>query len=440
MTRWVIMLTLGVVTLLMATAPAFAARITDIIDAADDNDDPFDFCLLIDFSQEFEWAKLTRERNVNNSIEKLMLSHNEFDIKSVKHQLDITGKFGLYHDLEFHFILPITLNQETDGKMSQHWRDKYWGGSYSPDDISVGGRPSLLTDYVFGFPAWNSVHRGFGDMIIGFSYAPLSEQRDPEYPNFVVTLDMQLPSGPEQNPKMEPSAANLLKGTGNGINVGEKLFAFIFDIKISKRAGIADPYFGIHYKLPIALSGLIQDPRHEGGILLGTELVAFERIPDNENNEPLWKVAFDLGLETTFFGRGQTFNELVDPAAWRRDKSNDANTNTTYWPNDPRRPQVFYYFDGQAPEYTLPIEDRFLEARGNVGFYAILYHYLQIRSGFTIAHRTEHYLSQAEKIDSTTLRPADMSGYYTQINEVGTRVKKERSLVIGYNISIGLTF
>ncbi|RJO68589.1 MAG: hypothetical protein C4523_07535 [Myxococcales bacterium] len=425
-----------------------AARLTDVLDAANGKNDPIDFTMSVDFKQEFEWAMITRERNTLSSLEKMMLNQNEFSYKAVKNQIIVNGAVGLYHDLEFHIKMPISVSETYTGSMSGHWRDKFWGGEYSTAPISQQSRseltpgPSLLTDRVFGFASWKTVHSGFGDMTIGFSYAPLSEERDEMWPSWVVTLDMQLPTGPEQKPKMDPAASSLLKGTASGIGVGEKLFSFIFATAISKRAGVADPYFGMHYKAPIAVGGLIGDPRHEGGFLLGTEIVAYEEIPSN-TKEPEWKVAFDLRLSTTLYGKGQNFNEITDALAWRKDKDNDASN--TFWPIDPRgsatSPHVYYYYPGgRAAAYELPTEGRYAYIEGLVGFYATIYHYLLLKAECAVGHRTEHFLSLPESVDSYTLRPLPSDGYHTQINEVGARVKKEKSLVVAYTLTIGLTY
>ncbi len=436
-----LMLAILVLSVLLPTT-VMAAMTTDVIDAADVNDDPFDFVLGIAFFQEREWAMITRERNALSTTERQMLNQNEFVYKHVKNILNINGKLGLYKDLEMHFTLPIHILETYDGYMSGHWRDKYWGGDFSSSQLAWPGRPSLLTDYVFGYPAWTSKHSGFGDMILGFSYAPLSNDRDKDYPSLRLTMDLTLPTGEEISPNMGSNADNLEKGATSDIKVGKRLLAFTFRIDISKRAGAADPYFGVFYTAPVSLGDLIDDPRHEGGFIFGTEAIAYEQMIEGQN-EPRWKVAFDFQFAATIYGRGQDFNAITDALAWRRDKNNTASK--TYWDTDPRAnddpAHVFYFYPGGiAPDYELPIEDRYVYLRGMVGFYATLYHYLQLRADVTIGHRTEHFLSLPENLEYSTLRPSDTSGYNTQINEIGARVKIEQSLVLAYTISLALTY
>lgn len=422
---------------------AQAAMLTDVLDAADVNEDPFDFSISVDFRQELEWATITRERNTLSSAEKAMLNQNEFNYKAVRNLLFINARFGLYHDLEFHFTLPVHIEEKYTGKMSGHWGDKFWGGEYSPNTLHQLGRPSLLTDRVFGFAAWESTHRGFGDLSFGFTYSPVNQTRDPDYPSWILTFDIQVPSGSEQNPKMEPAAANLQKGIGNSISVGKKLVGLIFKTAISKRIGAAEPYFGLDYKVNVATSGYIQDARHQGGFLLGNEAVIYELQREGEN-EPLWKVVFDFRMSGTIVGRGQDFNAITDALAWRRDMTNT--TNTIYWPTDPRlrvteNPHMFYYYEGgKAPEYQLPIEDRYVNITGLVGIQAILYHYLLLKAEFTFGYNTDHYLSLPEKLDYNTLRPLDKGGYNTQINEVGARVRYSQSFVFGYTFTLGFSY
>jgi hypothetical protein len=422
--------------------PARAALLTDVIDAADVNDDPFDFVLQVDFIQEHEWAMITRERNTLSTVAPRMLNQNEYQYRHVKSRVDIGGRLGLYKDLEFHFILPIHVEERYLGKMSSHWRDKYWGGGYDTETAYEPGRPSLMTDRVIGFAGWDAIHRGFGDMTMGFTYSPVNQTRDKWWPSWIITFDMQLPTGKEQSPYMDPAASSSLKGVADDIGVGKKLLRFVFKTAISMRVGKAEPYFGMNYIAPVAVGTYIKDPRHEGGFLLGTEAIAYEMWRENEN-EPLWKVAFDFRMSATMYGRGQDFNAITDPMAWRRDRDNTSSQ--TYWPTDPRandaaNPNMFYFFNGQAPEYALPIEDRYTYVEGKVGFYSILYHYLLIKIDASVGHRTEHYLSLPDGLDFNTLRPSDISGYNTQVNEVGARVRLAESLVVTYTVTLGLTY
>jgi len=43
-------------------------------------------------------------------------------------------------------------------------------------------------------------------------------------------------------------------------------------------------------------------------------------------------------------------------------------------------------------------------------------------------------------VDRDTLRPLDMDGYNTQINEVGARIKLTDSFVFSYTFSIGFNY
>ena len=434
--------------------PAFTAQVTDVLDAVDDDELPLDFSISIDFTQELEWGRITRERNTADNGS---LNQEEFIYKNARNLMNITGRIGMYKDLELHFILPIHIKETYTGEMSDHWKGKYWSGSYGwnsmESDQSFANMPaeellygpSLISDRVFGFTSWESTHSGFGDMTIGLSYAPLNEERDETFPTLKFTFDMQIPTGKETDPKMEPSASDLSKGISSELGVGKKLLRIIIEAAISKRMSIADPYFAMNYKGPVSLGGHIEKPRHEGGFLLGTELVAYEEFRPEEK-EPWWKVAFDLRMNITMYGKGQDFNEITDPLSWRRDKVNDHPEGTTYWPVDPRTGNDLGYIfpKGRAPEYELPIEDSYTYIKGLVGFYAIIYHYIFIKNEYTFGHRTEHFLSLPDKLDSQDLRPSPdgngYSKYNAQINEVGMRVKKEKSFVFSYSFSLGASF
>jgi len=418
-----------------------AAILTDVLDASDDNDDVFDFSLSVDFTQVHEQARISRERNTISSTDKRMLTQREFEYNSIKSTIDVNMKFGIYKDLEFHINLPITIEDSNKGKQDAFWRNKYWAGDYVQNQLDYFERPSLLSDKVFGFAEWEAIHKGVGDMTLGFSYSPVNQERVKEYPTWVITLDIQVPTGPEQKPSLNPfdNADNRFKGVSDTVGVGKKLVALTFKTAISKRFGVVDPYFGMHYKLTIDTGGLIKDPRHEGNFLLGMEVVAHESKPDGAN-EPKWKVAFDFRMQATILGKGQDFSSITDPLAWRKDKVGSA-----YWPDDPRRldqdnPNLFYYYPNGTAEYELPIEDRYTYIQGIVGLYAVLAHYITLKSEFGFGHRTEHFLSLPDQVDRDTLRPLDMDGYNTQINEVGARIKLTDSFVFSYTFSIGFNY
>ena len=468
-----ILVLLFALAVLAAPVAAEAAMLTDVLDADDGQDGIVDVSLLINYTNEFEWAKISRERNTGDAGTRLMLNQDEFDYSHVKHIMNITAKVGLYHDLEFHMNLPIHINETYEGAMTSHWRQKAWGGWYDTKTPFQDGRPSLLWDKerVFGFPSWKSIHSGFGDMTLGFSYAPLSHERDETFPDWVITFDIQVPSGKQTQPGMMASASNPYKGTGRDaskkatgedIGVGKKLLRFILQTAISKRFNVADPYFGMNYKAPVALDGLIKNPRHEGGFLLGSEFIAYEKAPVGEK-EPQWKVAFDLRFSAQIYGKGQDFNEITDPLAWRRNLTNSDPRKP--WPDDPRADPaatgaapadgyIVYPKDSNgvayAPPYELPIEDRYTYLEGMFGMYFTIYHYLFLRMDAYVGHRTAHFLSLPESLDEETLRPSmstpdpttgeiKYSGYNAQINEIGKRVRKTDALVVGYYLTLGLT-
>ncbi len=444
-------------TLLSVATPALAARATDVLDANDGDQIPLDFEIDVEFRQEMEWAMISRERNAADGNQVLTLNQDEFVYEELKQTLDITGRIGIWRDVEFHFTFPVTLNETSKGKPSGHWRNKYWSAIYPWQSLAAGGTlsqqptsyfnggPSLLADRVFGYINWESVRSGFGDMTLGFAWAPLNNERDDTFPSWKLAFDLGLPTGSEQNPRMETSAANSLKGTNPSSNVGRKVLTFNLSTAISKRFGFSDPYFGGNIKIPVGVGTHLKDPRIIGGFMVGNEFILFERFYKREK-EPLWKIAFDFRASATIYGRGQDFTGVTDPLAWRRDKENT--DNETYWPDDLRRvtsstgverPVDYFAYDG-APEYEVPIEDRYTYIEALVGLHFVLYHYVLIGTQYTFGHRTDHFLSLPSKVNDLDLRNLNSSGYNAQINETGARIRKEGSFVFSLSWSLGITF
>lgn len=429
MKHFVLMACAAILGVIIFGSQGHAARITDVVDAFDDNGDVYDFSFSVDFTQIHEKAKITRERNTLDPNYKKMVNQREFEYNSIKSLMDVNLKFGLYKDLEFHVNFPITIQEQNKGKQAKHFRDKFWSSGYGFSNV---GRPSLMVDKVFGFAEWESLHAGFGDMTFGISYSPVNQERVKEYPTWVFTLDIQAPTGPEQKAVLEQDPNNAYKGKSDTTGVGKKLVALTLKTAISRRWNYVEPYFGMHYKFTFDTGGLIKNPRYEGNFLLGMEVIPYELKREGEN-EPLWKVAFDFQMQATLMGKGHEFNAITDPLAWRRDKNG-----SQYWPTDPRNPAYYIYPNNQAPNYELPLEDRYTYVQGLFGLYATLYHYVTLRTEFGFGHRTEHFLSLPESVDISTLRPANKNGYNNQINEVGARVKLSDSFVFSYMFSIGI--
>ncbi len=427
--------------------PAESAEFTEVLDASDGPDDPVDIRISIGYRQEMQWATIARERNTVGTSVRDMIDQDEFDVHYIKHIMDITGRVGLYKDLELHFTLPVHLSETHTGEMSMHWRDKWWAGEYDPYNLHQKGRPSLQTDKVLRYSAWDVTHSGFGDMTFGFTYGVFDEGRDPTRPDVNFTLDFQLPTGTEQKPTIGRDLSNPEKGTASGIGVGSQVFELIFKTAAAKSFGIWEPYAELNLHIPVPAGPLMSDPQWQGGGLFGMEFVAFEH-KEKRANEPKWRVAFDWRLGIQMFGPGQCFNELTDALAYRKDLDNQ--TGQTWWPEDTRtgdgRPFFEYPNAGNgvdsitAPNFHLSKSSSYARIRSRFGLNGILGHYFTFSVWGSAAYRTEHFLSTPGAIDPDTLRPVNTGDYYAQINEVGTRVKLTDALQVSWMVQIGFQY
>ena len=425
--------------------PAESAEFTEVLDAADGPDDPVDVRISIGYRQEMQWATVARERNTVGTTVRDMIDQDEFDVHYIKHIMDITGRIGLYKDLELHFTIPVHLSETHTGEMSVHWRDKWWAGEYDPSNLHQTGRPSLQTDKVLRYSAWEVTHKGVGDMTFGFTYGVFDEGRDPTRPDVNFTLDFQVPSGGSPQPTIGRDLSNPEKGKASGIGVGSQVFALILKTAAAKSFGIWEPYAELNLHIPFAAGSFIHDPQWQGGGLLGMEFVTYE-FKEKQANEPKWRVAFDWRLGIQMFGPGQCYNEITDALAWR--KGLDNQDGQTFWPLDSRDGKYYAYPNSEggvesaitAPSYHLPKSSSYARIHSQFGLNGILGHYFTFSAWGAVGYRTEHFLSVADSIDPETLRPSNTGDYYAQINEVGTRVKLTDALQVSWMVNIGFQY
>ncbi len=114
--NWLLTCLLGLSSLLLATSGAFAqAIVTDVIDAADEND-PVDINIQIRFEQETISGNINRElvclegTGAENCSRDQITSQESLDFSRTIRTLHIHPKLGIYHDLELGVDIPLSAN------------------------------------------------------------------------------------------------------------------------------------------------------------------------------------------------------------------------------------------------------------------------------------------------------------------------------------------
>lgn len=318
--------------LLGAPLAAPAAEITRIASSFDE-EDPFDLALDVAFERTQSRTKLLREQLSFSGGERTEVT--ELWHKGTDTRLNIDLAIGLYKDLEFTFGLPLILQQnDFYGFVSgtNEGNSTIINNCLNPDGSVIPGcssNPSLARSLFTINPGGTTSKRGgLGNMRFGLAYAFFNQSRDDTKPMWIVGMDYEAPTAQQRDPSLDNTE------TGERGNVGDRVHKYTFYTSFSRKVGVADPYFRVHYTVPVAGPGIysncfnqdntpltlgtpgncftgpwdrketgIKAP-HVAGFLFGTEFTAFT---DKTKGQ---RFALDLRTIGTYVSEGRYYNEL----------------------------------------------------------------------------------------------------------------------------------
>ncbi len=312
---------------LLPVADVRAAEITRIASSGEPND-PFGMYLTVRYQREQEKAKILRETHQDGSVKDVA----ELSYLSVDNRLLLEARIGLWQDLEFRYALPVVFSQTqtwgfaagTDAENSTLTRNctQANGDLTDPNCPASGaGRRSILE-----VPA-SSYRTGLANMSFGLAYALFNERKDPSKPMWILGVDYEAPTATMR----DPTIATSQEAPGS---LGDRVHKYTFYTAFSKKMGVADPYFRLHYALPWRGPGYYSncdhpDPSnmaapgncstgdwsraetgikapHTGGITFGVELNAYDEAKTQQ------KVALDLRVIGNYVSEGRYYNQMTD--------------------------------------------------------------------------------------------------------------------------------
>lgn len=358
--------------LLLCSASASAAEITRLASSFEDKD-PFGMFINVGFERTQNREKITREFYQRGDSEDV----TELFYTKIDQRLNLDLHIGLWRDFEFRYRLPIVfgLNQNwryskgTDESNSTIFNNclQANGDLLDPNCPTTGaGRQPMYT------VPFDSYRGGMGNMTFGLAYAFFNQEKDDTKPTWIVSFDYEAPTAE----LWDPTATTSPDARGK---IGDKNHHYTFATALSKRLGVADPYFKIHYTLPyrgpgwysncdnpdIRNTGAPQNCStgdwsreetgvrlpHVGGIIFGSEFNAYEVKSSYQ------KVAFDIRGIATYVSEGRYYNELTDLDG------------KLHWTQD------------------------YLQVGGRFGFVAKAAEYVQLDASATLLYNTEHTLT-----------------------------------------------
>ena len=373
------------VSMLSSPEETHAAEFTDLLDAADDFDestyDPFDFSLEPSFRFFISNAKIAREapcvpeepfsdvpegdltdgqRRVRSSTrnprlivddarcsEPSIIYNKEMDFESVRAQLDLTARFGIYKDLELRINVPYVFSSTRklsfdDEASNVANRVDSSNSSVSPrlscpdgnsgrcvqreaeatfDSNSSDAQHIEDLDTFNGYRFFNldgspSYQRsGFAEPTIGLHWAVFNDQRDPTKATLALGFDYTIPMVPI-------ATTDDFIGESSPRAVGHGMHILDFSIATSKQFNWIEPYFGAAYSLPFASTrspireidsgngGQVFDrPPMRGEITIGTEFIPHEDVEKGQ------RYGIDLRFGFGYISEGRDYNPMFDHLA-----------------------------------------------------------------------------------------------------------------------------
>jgi hypothetical protein len=315
------------VALLSFSSVALGAELTRILSSFED-DKPFRMSIEVGYQRTQEKSQLVRETHQNGQV----VDMPEVNFLGTDQRLVIDARIGLWRDLEFHFLLPYIFAQ------NRSWR--YAGGTSDANstvfnnclqpngDLLAANCPTTgLGSRPLFTPSSDSYRGGLGNLTFGIAYALFNQARDDTKPTWIVGLDYTAPTAAMLDPTVPTDPQN--RG-----NIGDKVHRFKLYTALSRRIGRVEPYFQLHYTLPLRGSGWYSNcdhplptilgryencgvavwtreetgihPAHVGGAIVGSEFVLDESPRQHR------KYAVDLRALATYVSPGRYYNEMSD--------------------------------------------------------------------------------------------------------------------------------
>ena len=440
----------------MSVGPVSAAEVADVIDA-DDGLDLFDFVGEVSYRRILRRAKITREYNCDpnraTNPERFagdrvacgdagpagrLIQAKELRYSRSTHEIRPKVRIGLWHDLELAITAPIVI---TD---TQEIRFAGDGGDASNPVVNGSNSTIAPTNGTQLFSVPNDglpTRGGFGDMIFMLRWAPVSRERAPSRGEWALELGYQAPTGQEMrvdNDGVGRGAHRLLIGSA---------FSYAFD-KV-------DPYARFGVQVPFAGSDtLFKDygdaQTHVGpGVRLDFDLGA-EFVPLRRPDHGI-KVYVDVGLGASYQAEGRDYTVLFDALA---QGAQACVPETSIGPGNCGR-----YNPGSrsalknTPHDGITTVQEHVQIRGKLGVGAHLSANAKVGLTLTLAHDTEHFISDATigadndgsgRVEDPTnagYDPAEHNPTFVPaIDTIGRRLRVEETTIFGVGLNFGVMF
>ncbi|PTL80803.1 hypothetical protein [Vitiosangium sp. GDMCC 1.1324] len=320
----------AVVTALTLGAP-FVATAADITRVASSFEDDHPFGMFIDVGLEHSQrrTKILREILPSTPGGTRQLTP-ELWYKSYDTRLNVDLAVGISPDVELSVGLPIILAQD------ETW--DYVSGRNEGNSSIINNclnADGTLTDptcattgtgkrALFEVPL-KRYHGGVGNMRFGLKWAVFNQRKDDTKPTWVVGLDYEAPTAKQLDP-------SLVTASNDRGAVGDRVHKYTLHTELSRKIGLAEPYFKLQYTIPVRGPGFYSNcdnqnvdpqnlgypqncgqgvwdrkttgiqPAHVAGVTFGSEFQVL--------NQPRRKLKLDLRAISNYVSEGRYYNEM----------------------------------------------------------------------------------------------------------------------------------
>lgn len=300
---------------------ASAAEVTRLASSFEE-EKPLGLFLDVDFERTQTRSKIVREATQDSG------GYHVEDVaeawyRKIDSRLNFDLRVGLYRDVEFRAGVPLVFQQD------ETW-DFVKGNSpanstiFSNQLCANGQTGPGCAQPLFAIPT-STYRGGLGNLRFGLSWAVFNQVRDETKPTWVLGFDYEAPTAERLDPSL-PTSPDARGG------FGDRNHRYTFSTALSRRIGVADPYFRASYTVPVRGPGAYSNCEHpdarsmavpencgkgpwsrdETGIhapqtaavLFGTELHAY----DNPKKQQGFFI--DLHGSARYVGPGRYYNAL----------------------------------------------------------------------------------------------------------------------------------
>jgi hypothetical protein len=319
----------AVVAALTLGAPfvATAADVTRVASSFED-DDPFGMFIDVGFENTHRRTKILRE--VLPAQAGTRQYATELWYKGNDPRLNFDLAIGIAQDVQISVGLPIVFQRNESWHFVSGTNEA--NSSIINNCLRANGSltdPACPTTGAGRQPLFNvpleAYRGGLGNMRFGLAWAVFNQRKDDTKPMWVLGLDYEAPTAA----RLDPSIITSKEERGA---VGDRVHKYTMYTALSRRIGIAEPYFRVHYTVPVRGPGAYSncenrnvEPQnlgtpqncfingwdrketgikapHTGGVMFGSELQVY--------NQPTRKFTLDLRAVTNYVSEGRYYNEL----------------------------------------------------------------------------------------------------------------------------------